>query len=364
MRNLLIAACGITLLATPSLADVYLVNPQGTGDFPTIQAAIDDPGVVDGDIIELTDGIFTGDGNRDIGFRGKAITLRSQSGNTEACIIDCEASSVDRHRGFRFAGDEGPGSVLSGLTIINAYAPVDPPLQPMDGDRGGAVICFESSPIIEYCRITDCAAGWGGGMQFWDSAALVRDCVVTRNFATMNGGGIYSSLWTSPTFERVTITRNGTNGKGGGLTANTSKPVLRNCTVSHNSSDNTGALWTLNGAEVLLENSIISFSTHGASVLCETAGSALLICCDVYGNQGGDWVDCIQSQQGQNGNIRLNPLYCDAENGDFLLHENSPCRPFSPPNPECDLIGAWPVGCGPTPARSVTWGVIKALYGR
>ena len=53
----------VCLLSSAAFAATYTVNPSGTGDFPTIQAAID--GVVEGDIIELTDGIFTGDDNRD-----------------------------------------------------------------------------------------------------------------------------------------------------------------------------------------------------------------------------------------------------------------------------------------------------------
>jgi pectin methylesterase-like acyl-CoA thioesterase len=60
--------------STPAFAATYVVSPDGSGDFPTIQAAID--AAVDGGIIELTDGTFTGDGNRDIDYAGKSITVR------------------------------------------------------------------------------------------------------------------------------------------------------------------------------------------------------------------------------------------------------------------------------------------------
>jgi pectin methylesterase-like acyl-CoA thioesterase len=36
-------------------ADVFVVSPDGSGDFPTIQAAVD--AASDGDDIELTDGV-------------------------------------------------------------------------------------------------------------------------------------------------------------------------------------------------------------------------------------------------------------------------------------------------------------------
>ncbi len=76
------------IFTTPVLATTYLVQPDGTGDFPTIQAAVE--AALDGDVIELTNGIFSGNGNWDIDFLGKRITVRSQSGNPELCIIDCE----------------------------------------------------------------------------------------------------------------------------------------------------------------------------------------------------------------------------------------------------------------------------------
>lgn len=48
----------------------YVVSPDGTGAFPTIQEAID--AIPQGSVIELTDGIFTGDGNRDLDFRERS----------------------------------------------------------------------------------------------------------------------------------------------------------------------------------------------------------------------------------------------------------------------------------------------------
>jgi hypothetical protein len=114
-----------------------------------------------------------------------------------------------------------------------------------------------------------------------------------------------------------------------------------------------------------LENTIIAFNDLGEAILCADGNSsAHLTCCDLYGNEGGDWVGYIEDQYGINGNISEDPLFCDPESGDFTLHEDSPCAPFTPPNEECDLIGAWPVGCEPTAVRVGTWGAIKAMYRR
>jgi len=111
-----------------------------------------------------------------------------------------------------------------------------------------------------------------------------------------------------------------------------------------------------------IANTIIAFSQDGEAVYCHGGSNPTLTCCDVYGNEGGDWVGCIEDQYGINGNISEDPLFCDPENEDFTLHCISPCAPFTPPNPECDLIGAWPIGCGGTPTVATTWGGVKALF--
>ena len=64
-------------------------------------------------------------------------------------------------------------------------------------------------------------------------------------------------------------------------------------------------------------------------------------CCNIYGNVGGDWEDCIAGLDADNDNISMDPLYQDAEADDFSLLLGSPCLPFTDPNPACDLIGAW-----------------------
>jgi len=77
----------VVLLLTASWtaqAETYLVLPDGSGDFPTIQAAVN--AAVDGDVIELADGTFTGDGNLDLEFQGKTITVRSASGDPTSVV--------------------------------------------------------------------------------------------------------------------------------------------------------------------------------------------------------------------------------------------------------------------------------------
>jgi hypothetical protein len=67
-----------------------------------------------------------------------------------------------------------------------------------------------------------------------------------------------------------------------------------------------------------------------------------LTCCDVYGNEGGDWVGCIADQYGIDGNISEDPFFCE---GSLYLSSDSPCL-YGP----CGQIGAHGQGCfGPHP---------------
>jgi hypothetical protein len=66
---------------------IYVVHPYGTGDYPTIQATV--TAADDGDIIELTDGTFTGDGNRDVVYLGSRTP--SDSGIVVRCVLGYRA---------------------------------------------------------------------------------------------------------------------------------------------------------------------------------------------------------------------------------------------------------------------------------
>ncbi len=87
-------------------------------------------------------------------------------------------------------------------------------------------------------------------------------------------------------------------------------------------------------------NTIIAGNRGGSGVL---ASDAALACSDLYENEGGDWVGDIADQLGVNGNICEDPLFCNADAGNLMVRDDSPCAPIH--DPDCGLIGAWPVGC-------------------
>ena len=204
MWRLVLIPSVIPALATLALAETYVVNPQGTGDFPTIQAAIS--AAMDGDVIELTDGVFTGQGNRDIGYWGKAITIRSQNGNPSYCIIDCEGTETDPHRGFYFQLGEGPGSILEGVTIRRGHV----------GDESGAgIYCYESAPTIRDCILWGHSARCGGAIDCIRASPAITECQFLLNEAQYGGAIIY--CWESSPSLSDCVFRDNTAYDGGAI---------------------------------------------------------------------------------------------------------------------------------------------------
>jgi hypothetical protein len=122
----LFCGCEDSLCPPVPSSDMTVVHPDGSGTFTTIQAAVDS--VAEGDVIYLGEGVFRGDGNRDIDLRGRALTIVSIGGDPSLCAIDCEGDSLNPHRAFHFHSGEGASTVLRGITVTGGFA-----------DRGGAI---------------------------------------------------------------------------------------------------------------------------------------------------------------------------------------------------------------------------------
>jgi hypothetical protein len=330
-------------------------------DAPTIQAAIDL--ATGGDTVEVATGTYTGDGNRDIHFRGKAILVRSATGDPEDCTVDCEGSLGDEHRGFIFEENEGTNSVLEGFRITGGY------------EIGGAGILVRAGgPKIRDCIVTGNEAQDAAGIQIMDTSYVsVEDCRFEGNMATTYGGGAGVSNRSTVTFERCIFIGNSSDFAGGGASSHMSDAMfdsclfvgnespnggglclnhagydleVRQCTFYGNSATQGGGIIASNSASVVVENTIIASGTSGAAVACVVGSTVLLSCSDLYGNAGGDYIGCVSGELGESGNISEDPLFCKAEGGDFKLGSNSPCAADS--STGCGLMGAFGVGCTPT----------------
>lgn len=107
----------LCLIFSVSSAEILYVP----NEYPTIQAAIN--ASQSGDEVVIANGVYTGQGNYNINFIGRTITVRSLSGNPDSCVIDIQGQYNGLlERGFMFEFGEGPNSVLRDLTIKNGVA--------------------------------------------------------------------------------------------------------------------------------------------------------------------------------------------------------------------------------------------------
>ncbi len=279
-------------LSVTSQARVITVDDDGPADFNNIQAAINDAN--DEDTVVVADGIYTGNGNRDIDFLGKAITVKSKNG-PENCIIDCNGTYEENHRGFYFHNNEDANSTAAGFTIINGYASGNWP-----EDAGGAIHCFDASPVIKNCIVSDNSADSGGGIYcYYSNNATITNCVITENVATIGGGICCHVGMMNIAFNDVIIT---------------------NCTFYANTATYGGAVYIGEGSNPSMANCILrgDNAPYGPEIAMTTLdwGSAASISySNVQGGQAAIY-DIAVLYWGP-GNIDNAP--CFAENGDYHL---------------------------------------------
>jgi predicted outer membrane repeat protein len=314
-RVILIFTCLFS--AVLSQARIITVDDDDPADFNNIQAAIDDAN--DGDIILVADGNYTGDGNRDINFWGKAITLRSENG-PEKCIIDCQGSEAQPHQGFLFLHNgEDSNSVLDGFTIRNGYHPVS----------GGGIVCSSVSPTIRNCIITNNRAGDdGGGIMCHVASPTILNCIITKNIAEVwEGGGIRCRGCTGAILDNCLITENsarfgGGIGSSGDNFTGFGDIIVTNCTFSANSAKYGGAIHVRDGSKPSMLNCILWGDTamYGPEIALGGSFPVPFLYVSFSDVQGGEAnVCCYGDLYWGLGNIEADPCFADPCDGDFHL---------------------------------------------
>ncbi|MEZ4653756.1 MAG: right-handed parallel beta-helix repeat-containing protein [Candidatus Eisenbacteria bacterium] len=329
---------------------VFMVRPDGSGDYPTIQAALDFS--ADRDTVSLADGTFIGPGNRDLDFQGKAVVLRSADGDPSTCVLDCQGSAADPHRAFAFVSGEGLGTVVDGITMNGGAAFGNGVAR-----LGGAIYCADSSPTIRRCIIEGNEAERnGGGINLFHSAALIEDCVIRVNEAPL-GGGINSSS-SSSVIRRTQVTGNLATQTGGGLrffSQLLDSPPLEQTTVSGNRSVYGGGVSCEDAVALDVAQTVVwgNCADSGAEFWLADATTMVTLLCsdvDVAGVELGDPGAQFLFDGGDN--VSIDPLFCDPVEceaaptaaGVFTVAGSSPCLPEQHEG-DCGLIGAYGVGC-------------------
>jgi hypothetical protein len=325
---LLLFAC---YAATVSAADG--VTWHVPAQCPTIQAGIDSASA--GDTVLVAYGTYY-DCTHMAGptlhcvIMKPGVCLRSETGQPECVTIDAQQKGR-----VVLCENADHTTSIEGFTITGGLLPNTPDLL-----RGAGMYCTNSHPQVTDCVFSGNSAYWSaGGMSCINSDVSLTHCVFTDNSA---------EVW------------------GGGLALSNCSPTLVSCTFSGNSAGGATSIYMYYRCSPLLEKTIIAFGLGGETVHCDGTSSPAFSCCDIYGNQGGDWVGSIADQYGVNGNFSECPLFCDPELEDFGLQVCSPCAPGNHPDGyECGLIGAFDVGCDcglPSRVHPTTWSSVKAAY--
>jgi hypothetical protein len=402
VKTSVVAAAFVVVASVPAAAITYVVSADGLGDYSTIQAAVDV--AVDGDTIELTDETFTGDGNRDIVVPSVSVLIRSQGGDPTACIIDCQGSARDEHRGFHFTSTGSGTARLQDIGIMNGYVTTDGGggiwIQGADSDLvncivyqctavggvvrgGGLYVSNVGGPWVRDCIFTGNTGDYGGGVAVAGGGGFYERCAIIDNEATSIGGGLYVSAVGTTEFSDCEIVSNIAL-RAGGVRLAGFQPLLTDCDISRNeaTTNYAGGLWLQAGSAVgctivdnatshvggnvycgagtgTLTNCIIAFSESGGGVYATDGDLPTMSCCDVYGNAGGDYGGDLTDQTGLNDNISEDPQFCGLSIADYKLHEFSPCLPGGN---DCGVqLGAYEQGCD-SPVEKMSWGRVKSMW--
>lgn len=174
-------------------ARTWYINTGGTGDAPTIAAAIDSS--MAGDMIELECGTYT-----ETWLQMKSgVTLCSSTGYPECVTIDANSPSLP-HRPVITCWHVGDDTLIQGLTITGGRA-TDSMYGGISG--GGLNIHGAAGPRVERCLITGNYAKVAGGVSVSQCQPTFIDCEITGNesFVMPAGirvtGGVFTAFRTS-----------------------------------------------------------------------------------------------------------------------------------------------------------------------
>jgi hypothetical protein len=361
----IIVISALVIAHSPVSSTTWHLDPSGS---LTIQDAINSAAA--GDTILLSPGTYTGPGNRAVVFNGKDVVVTSSAGPLET-IIDCEGLE----HAFSCIHGETQNTVIEGLTVTNGYRE----------SFAGAINIIDSSPSIIGNIITNCVAecvivedsilgpwcggGNGGAIYVRSGDPLIAYNEFMHNKANGGEGGaihlaqsesylignsfyentIEECCFGSPSAEQAVgaavYARKGgivflnnifhknsaqPTQEGGAIYLLKGDHTIRNCTFVSNFCYGLFPVLNsivLNNANVFIESSIFAnFNNaliYGSEIICKGLNAhSLLLCSNIYDIVPKDFCEYDLFNV-----IYLDPMFVDADNGNFELLPGSPCLP-------------------------------------
>jgi hypothetical protein len=139
---------------------------------------------------------------------------------------------------------------------------------------------------------------------------------------------------------------------------------VTDCTFADNaaSGDQRAAVRVRGSTSLTMETTVVAFNRTSKAVSALYGATVDCSACCIYGNEEGDWVDCLAGLESLHDNMELDPRLCGLATGDFRLCANSPCLPEN--NVPGVQIGAHGWGCADceSPVEEISWGRVKSLF--
>jgi parallel beta-helix repeat protein len=278
----------------------WIVKSDGTGDAPSIQAALNSASP--GDTILVSAGLYV---ENSIFCNKDDLTLMSVDGPEHTFLEDTEAPppilTLAGLSGFTLKGFTLQNSVFNAMDVYMCSDVLIEDNIFLDNNFYAVIVELGSNVTIRNCLF----CGNSSGMH-----VMGTGCVVEGNTVSHNGGyGVYLS---SGDFE--------------------------------------------------LRNNLIAYNDVGVAT---DVGTTFTASCNNVFSYSNNY-EATPDLTGINGNISVDPQYCAVDplgSLNFWIQSDSPCSPGNHPDGfSCDLIGKYPVGCGPTSVEEKSWGAIKELY--
>ncbi len=280
---------------------------------------------------------------------GGAVYIQSTSAPT-LTNLTIESSSASRGGAIYVNGGR---PVLENVTIVDTEA----------ADRGGAVYVAGGTPILRSVTISGTTAVNGGAIYQQSGQGIIEDSSIWQATASQNGGAayvaggtlhvgrtrvygssaqaggaFYATLGSALRLTNNFIYENVASQTGGGAAYNGGNLiVLNNSFYGNQAQTYGGAIWNANGQKLVVSNTIVVSNTaqSGGGIYHQGTGQTTLDYNNVWNNSAASSPDA---------NVALgphsfseDPLFVNAEAGDFHILPASPCVDVADPDTGLDI---------------------------
>ena len=226
---------------------------------------------------------------------------------------------------------------------------------------GGAVYAFKSNILMEHCRVTEnvsgndgmvygyggglcfvaslpdlrfirldhnSSTGIGGGASFESSNPLLLNCIIEHNYSGLGGGLGFLRATPDRMISNLLVRNNEAYFFGGGIANVSASTAISNSTIVENYASMGGGFYCNESSHTKLYNSILwnntSYDTLGSQVwIWDVFSEPGFYHCAIQG--GVPWFGGSSFHGEYLANTELDPLFAEAEQGNFRLLAGSPC---------------------------------------